>query len=279
MYHRLLAINCHAANLHVHEYPKMEGGAREVHGRARVAHCVSGLTRSLTLPLVYQSLKYHLVDAFGGEPAVFLMLKAWSTASKVKGVFDASAANDVRHAWTEEEHNRLLQPVVELLQPVAIKFGNLSAETPGLLINQQCSIVDHRGGSQGMYRLEGGLVRMVGQMLSQHTCLGMIEEHEARRRVAFDWVTLTRPDLGVLQPVLPWCAYADRMAEHTPQMTPHEIYFTHAKPLSAPHHSIKPSRRHPSNPICVLPFTSFVCTLVLQFWHTRCGALWLVPRG
>lgn len=153
------------------------------------------------------------------------MLKAWSTASKVKGAFDASAANDVRHAWSwteeQEEHNRLLQPVVELLQPVAIKFGNLSAETPGLLINRQCSIVDHGGGGSQRactaWTLEGGLVRMVGQiqMLSQHTCLGMIEEHEARRRVAFVWVTLARPDLGVLQPVLPWCAYADRTAEHT----------------------------------------------------------------
>ena len=69
-------------------------------GVPTVAHCIAGLTRSFPRPLVYQSLKYHLIDAFGGVPSVFLLIKAW----RLSDSRDArTAAADVVSTATESE--------------------------------------------------------------------------------------------------------------------------------------------------------------------------------
>ena len=49
----------------------------------RVAHCIAGLARTFTEPIVYKSMRHNLIDAMGGRTAVFMILKTFDTAVKV----------------------------------------------------------------------------------------------------------------------------------------------------------------------------------------------------
>lgn len=68
----------------------------------------------------------------------------------------------------------------------------------------------------GAQASEAGLVRLVAQMAGHQACLDMIGEHEHRHGRRFDWVTRTRPDVGVLAPVRPWCAYEAKLETPRP---------------------------------------------------------------
>ena len=46
-----------------------------------VAHCVAGLSRTFTEPLVCKSFKHNFVDAFGGRVVLFMMLKSFDVAN------------------------------------------------------------------------------------------------------------------------------------------------------------------------------------------------------
>ena len=117
-----------------------------------VAHCIVGLTRSLADPLVYQSLRHHLIDAFGGDPRVFLLLKSWDTAPKRHGVFPPRAAQDVGERYGDDAARLRLRRALRLLRPSALRFANASDETPAALgLNPRCDISGGRSGSRAIY--------------------------------------------------------------------------------------------------------------------------------
>ena len=71
----------------------------------RVAHCIAGVARtfvheSLLLPRLF---KRNLIDAVGGEPSVFLLLKTFETARKdALFRFPAMPTEDVRLGGSDE---------------------------------------------------------------------------------------------------------------------------------------------------------------------------------
>lgn len=180
----------------------------------RVAHCVAGLIRSLPHPLVYRSLRRNLVDAFGGTPFLFLLLKPWDVAPKRAGHFPSSAAEDLAQGvhWSDAQARALLRPVLAELHPFVVKVRllNASEDTPSRLFNPRCPIRGrHYGRSSGVCTTEAGLVRLLGQAAASDACLRMIESSERANGTRFDFVTRSRPDLAYLAPVRAWSAFPD----------------------------------------------------------------------
>ena len=166
----------------------------------RVAHCVAGLVRSFTEPLVYKSLRRNLIESFGGEPSLFLALKTFDVPSKdKKGHFNITVATDVSVDWTPERIEQQLRPAIEWLKPTVVRLRNSSDETPEALINLACPTASpsevKRHPHHLIYATEAGMVRLVGQMKTNAECLRLIEEYEERHGVCFDWVSRSRPDL------------------------------------------------------------------------------------
>ena len=178
--------------------------------KTTVAHCVAGLARSLPHPLVYRSLRRHMIDSFGGAPSVFLIVKTWNTAPKRDGYFPTSSTADLAQEWSQEQTEARLRPVLAALAPLVagLRLVNASEDSPERLFNPHCVLQGrHYGLKTGVYTTNAGLVRMLGQAAASASCLRMIEAHERARGARFDLVTRLRPDLAYLAPVRPWHAF------------------------------------------------------------------------
>lgn len=165
----------------------------------RVAHCVSGLVRSFTTPLVYKALRENLIERFGGESSIFFVLKTFDVPSKDRnGIFNLTASSDMAVDWTAERIDRQIRPAIEWLRPAGVQLRNSSHETPRM-INSVCPTATSsevkRHPHHLIYASEAGMVRLVGQMQSNAECLRLIVEYEERNGVCFDWVSRGRPDL------------------------------------------------------------------------------------
>lgn len=179
-----------------------------------VAHCAAGLVRTFTHPLVYRSFKENLLHAMGGRHASFLLLKAFDLSSKDSRFrFAAQVADDVR-SWSERhdtsDRRQSLHAALRFVRPQRVLLLTPRSESARLHehLNSNCSWGTGQNTSdRGAYSTPAGVARHVGQMLSSASCLSMIEQHERTHGLRFDYVTRTRPDLGFLAPVRPYCAF------------------------------------------------------------------------
>ena len=183
----------------------------------RVAHCVAGLVRSFAHPslLLPKLLKRNVIDAVGGQPTLFLLLKTFDLAPKdALFRFPSSASEDLRAASPGQRTG--LEAAISMLQPQRVEL--IASET--FVLNPHC----HYGTGSNLsatqsYSTEAGMRRHVGQMVSSRTCLEMIEQHEASAAAGaqFDLVVRTRPDVAAVAPLPPYCNFRDEAALYVAQ--------------------------------------------------------------
>ena len=175
----------------------------------RVAHCVAGLVRSFAHPslLLPKLLKRNVLDAVGGQPTLFLLLKTFDLARKdALFRFPSSASEDHRPASPGQHAG--LEAAILFLQPQRVEL--IASET--FVLNPHCHYGTGANSSATQsYSTKAGMRRHVGQMVSSRTCLEMIEQHEAGG-AQFDLVIRTRPDMAAIAPLPPYCNFRDEAA-------------------------------------------------------------------
>ena len=196
----------------------------------RVAWCVAGGARTLAEPIVHQSIRRNLIDAFGacvlhprphGRPCpapapcplpltelcpapsrstVFALLKTTDNADKLSwGVAPRNSS--------EAE----LQAALGVLGVEASRTMFLpSAADPQP--NPRCRLQPEWMGAAGKRMkvktwLNSHLPGTLGQIGSWSRCLEMVEQAEAATGERFDLVAKVRPDTYWFQAVLPWCSF------------------------------------------------------------------------
>ena len=158
--------------------------------RPHVAHCIVGQARGLTRPAVYNSIRTNVVDAFGGLPSIFMVIKA-STAQ------EQTALQRVNSTWYT-----VLQPT-----RISVTIGAASDNAARAALRPQC-------------RASGLETQFAIVSLDGLNCLRLVESVEALRGRRFDVVTKLRPDEQICNPWPSWRRfdwrghYAQRVATY-----------------------------------------------------------------
>ena len=175
-----------------------------------VAHCISGVARSFLFEPVFKSLKRNLIESFGGRSVTFLHLKTFALSAKSpKGKFQGNLTADITSEWTSSEY-RKLESALHYLQPQHMRLESSRRSQPP--INHDCAL-EYAPGSGNIwvaasrYSSPAGVARHLGQITGSMQCLTDIEEWENRHSTKFDWIVRTRPDLGFMAPILPYCSF------------------------------------------------------------------------
>jgi len=121
------------------------------------------------------------------------------------GRFPDDPEKDIRRVETTEDYWSKVETMRKHLG--AQVYENVDSD-PGTG-NEECIFTDKMIGTPA------GRARHFGQLLTKNRCLGMIEQYEETRGVAFDYVVVSRPDAGWLAPIHPHCAYKHRDALYT----------------------------------------------------------------
>ena len=181
-----------------------------------VAFCISGLARTLTVPLVEELLRLHLVQAFGGsnESGMFLHLKAPRVD---KAPSAASVSSDGPSIASVERllHQEWLRP---WLREAVVINGSGSTSQPGKGWAARSHAVAsdedawrtrraNRCSSTHTSPHPESEQRMINDHLGKAWCLRAINRAEERRGRQYDLVIVARPDLLWLRRVTPWCGY------------------------------------------------------------------------
>ncbi|KJE91637.1 hypothetical protein CAOG_02746 [Capsaspora owczarzaki ATCC 30864] len=194
----------------------------------RVAFIVSGAFRALFHPLVHQSLRQYVMDAFGGISTAFFVLKEFDDSpysSEVvppteenlhavlkqfanSGITIGSvriqlqsesaieamlAAHQARNARNEFPKYRL---VVELMRP--------------LIWSTKCHFAPSSWLADPNH-----LPRFVGQFTDIHDCYHTALDYERETDQKFDWFVRVRADTPFFMPIEPFCRYT-RHSIHIP---------------------------------------------------------------
>ena len=176
--------------------------------RPTVAVCLSGHARTLVQPLVYRTIKGHLVDAFGGDATVVADLKLRDESGEGPlAHVDADEAR-VRHALAHigvADRDTIIRATgpPDTVPPCNATTGmvRFSPTTPqkderGIMVWPT-----HMGSSRAYYSL-------LGQLRNRAHCHALIERAEASRGGGrFDVVMVSRPDLVWSFPVRPYCLW------------------------------------------------------------------------
>ena len=176
--------------------------------RPTVAVCLSGHARTLVQPLVYRTIKGHLVDAFGGDATVVADLKLRDESGEGPlAHVDADEAR-VRHALAHigvADRDTIIRATgpPDTVPPCNATTGmvRFSPTTPqkderGIMVWPT-----HMGSSRAYYSL-------LGQLRNRANCHALIERAEASRGGGrFDVVMVSRPDLVWSFPVRPYCLW------------------------------------------------------------------------
>ena len=138
--------------------------------KPHVAHCIVGQARGLTRPAVYNSIRTNVVDAFGGLPSIFMVIKA----SKAQ---EQTALQRVNSTWY-----KVLQPT-----RISVTIGAVSDNAARAALRPQC-------------RASGFETQFAIMSLDGLNCLRLVESVEALRGRRFDVVTKLRPDEQICNP-------------------------------------------------------------------------------
>jgi len=145
--------------------------------RPKVAHCVVGCVRGLNEPLLHETMKHYIVNAFGGDAVVFFALR-------VEG-----------NGHTAMRPN--ISAAVKALNPATVRwFPAESAVRPDPCTNRQGPFLD-----------KGQALRAVQQYLLVKQCYGLVKEYEGKNNMKFDWIFRIRTDTAMLHSAKPYCLY------------------------------------------------------------------------
>lgn len=140
----------------------------------RIAHCITGAVRTLTEPRVYESIKDNLIDALGGASDVFFFLENGDTSPR--GGFAGPLPVESILAVTDR------------LRAVRVEF-------------QEDDIVFLRCQKTGKTPDRTYTSPWTAQLLKWRRCFDMIQEHEYRQNMPYDWIVKSRPDMRYEHPV------------------------------------------------------------------------------
>jgi hypothetical protein len=151
----------------------------------RIAYIFAGSVRSFLCPKVHWSIRFHLMDALGGESYSFVRLSTEDNQNTQTG--DGVV-------YTPDHDVSELNATLRILNPQTVEYFQLSTQEEEMQRN--FPTMTHR------------VFRTMDQRrysMFYHRCMAyrLAKEFEAKQSWRFDWVVLVRLDAGWLEPVLP----------------------------------------------------------------------------
>lgn len=157
----------------------------------RIAYIFAGSARSFKCPKVHWSLRLNVIDAFGGDPYVFVRISEEDNQNVKTG-------NGI--VWKPSYGDIEVNETLKILNPRKVEYFSLS--------NQEDEM--KRNFPQTIHRIFRENDKRRYSMF-YHRCMGyrLAQEFEKEHKIRFDWVTLIRLDAAWLDPVLPIQYYAN----------------------------------------------------------------------
>ncbi len=157
----------------------------------RIAYIFAGSARSFKCPKVHWSLRFNVIDAFGGDPFVFVRISEEDNQNVKTG-------NGV--VWKPKYGDVEVNETLKILNPRKVQYFSLSNQEDEMKKNFPQSI--HRVFRENDKRRYS---------MFYHRCMGykLALEYEEEHGVRFDWIALIRLDAAWLDPVLPIQYYAN----------------------------------------------------------------------
>eukprot|EP00908_Phaeocystis_cordata_P016745 Transcript_28062.p1 GENE.Transcript_28062~~Transcript_28062.p1 ORF type:complete len:564 (+),score=0.42 Transcript_28062:315-2006(+) len=168
----------------------------------RLALCISGLVRTFTHRLVYETIKGHLVDALGTATTVFAHLRIADERVVHNGNSASGGASLVKQSTLQQVHRALEYIGVAKRNAVVLRDANATGTTPSCAWYHG---VPPAKGECMNYMAACALPAITGMLASRHASYNMVVHEEALTAARFDSVLFMRPDLAVLAPVQPFC--------------------------------------------------------------------------
>jgi hypothetical protein len=155
----------------------------------KIAYVFAGSARSFACPKVHWSIRAHLIDAFGGEPHVFVRLSLEDNVNVKTG---SGILKNLNYGQND------VLDILKVLDPKKVEYFRFSEH-----IEEMQRL--YPGDSHTAFR-ENDLRRY---SMFFHRCMAykMAAAYEVERGIRFDWVVLVRLDAAWLEPVLPIGAY------------------------------------------------------------------------
>ena len=170
--------------------PPPPGEPEETHP-IRIAYIFAGSVRSFKCPKVQWSLRFNVIDAFGGEAYTFIRVSEEDNDNvrTGKGVI-----------YTPQYEAAEVEEALKILNPRKIVHFNLSTQLEEM--RKYHSGIRHRVFQENDLRRYS---------MYFHRSMGyrMAREYEAEHGIRFDWVALIRLDAAWLEPVAPIQYYAN----------------------------------------------------------------------
>jgi hypothetical protein len=157
-----------------------------------IAYIFAGSARSFVCPKVHWSIRLNAIDAFGGDPTVFVRISLEDNANTRTGdgkIFKPKYANDPK---TD------IEETLKILNPSIIEWFTLE--------NQESEMKKH------FPSFDHQIFRTFDQRrysMFYHRSMGyrLVLKYESEHNMKFDWVVLIRLDTGWTGPVYPITSY------------------------------------------------------------------------
>lgn len=153
--------------------------------KQKIAYLFAGSIRSFTCPRVHWSLRWNVIDAFGGEPYVFIRTSTEDNMNQRTGT---------GNIWKPSYTNDAINATLSILAPKKIEYFSLSDQLKEM--KKEFPEMVHRVFQENDRRRYS---------MFFHRCMAyrMVLEYEKEHDMRFDWVALIRLDAAWLEPVFP----------------------------------------------------------------------------
>lgn len=207
-----------------------------------LALCIGGLARTFASALVQRALVGHLQQPLGMETTLFAHLRL-GDARGMTGAFgkdfSATIVASRQHVLSAlQEMGALPQNVVVLEQEAAAVQPPDCPGRAGPAYDRPTGQAQGSGGKPSKctaYGLACSQHVVDGMLATRGALYGLMEQHEARWQMLFEFVLFVRPDVVALLPWLPWCmlpVHAPRKNQDWLEMMPRHLA---AGALAKPH--------------------------------------------
>lgn len=158
--------------------------------KQKIAYIFAGSARSFICPRVHWSLKFNAIDAFGGDPYVFVRISTEDNLNTKTGT---------GKIWTPKYQQNDIEEALKILHPRKVQYFSLQ--------NQIEEMKRYYPGEAHEVFRNNDLRRY--SMFFQR-CMGykLVQAYEREHHMTFDWVVLIRLDAGWSGPVLPIESYS-----------------------------------------------------------------------
>ncbi len=159
--------------------------------KKKIAYVFAGSARSFICPQVHWSLRFNAIDAFGGDPYVFVRISAEDNLNDRTGK---------GRIWTPKYEDNDIEEALKILNPRKVQYFSLKNQLEEMAR-------EYPGEAHEVFR-NNDLRRY--SMFFQR-CMGykLVLQYEKENNMKFDWVALIRLDAGWSMPVMPIESFSD----------------------------------------------------------------------